>query len=169
MKKYKINGQIINDKITLVNKEVIPTEIKDMSLQEALILARNKNLDLVEMFNSDKGVSVCNLLDYEKFIYDKKKAEEDRKSIPVKEIRLHPYIEEQSYEIELKKINELLRDGHVVKVIVELKDEELAYKYKGGFLLRQVALDIGHDGIPEFSAKFEDEQLHILVYPIKRK
>ena len=88
--KHRINKKITSEELRLVGDNV---EIGVYKLSQALAIANEQNLDLVEI--SPKAVPpVCKVMDYKKFLYEQKKREKALKSkaakVVVKEIRFGP-------------------------------------------------------------------------------
>ena len=86
---YRVNGQIHAREVRVVGDggtEVMPT-------RRALDMARQQNLDLVEI-SPNAEPPVCRIIDYSKFIYQQKKRQKEMKQkqvkVEVKEIRFGP-------------------------------------------------------------------------------
>jgi translation initiation factor IF-3 len=112
-----------------------------MRTREALALARNLNLDLVEVAPNAQP-PVCRLLDYGKYRYEQdKKEKEARKSqkvIVVKEIRLRPKIDDHDLETKGKQARAFLEEGHKVKMSVLFRGREMAHQDIGREILNQM-------------------------------
>ena len=80
------------------------TEPKICSIKEALALASEMGLDLVEI-SPNVNPPVCKLMNYQKFLYEQKKKEKERKAksakMLVKEIRLGPQTDDHDFELKL--------------------------------------------------------------------
>ncbi|MCX5999833.1 MAG: translation initiation factor IF-3, partial [Chloroflexi bacterium] len=92
-----------------------------MPVQRALEIARERNLDLVEVA-STAVPPVCRLLDYGKYKYEQAKKDRDsrksRKVTLVREVRLRPRIDGQDLDCKIRLIERLLTEGDKVKVTV---------------------------------------------------
>lgn len=101
-----------------------------MSRDDALSLAREKNLDIVEI-NPTTRPPICKLMDFGKFKYDSaKKIKEGKaktKEIELKEIRLTAKIGDHDIEYKAKKAQEFLSHGDKVKVSMRLRGRENAF------------------------------------------
>lgn len=110
------------------------TQIGVISLQEALMHARNKGMDLVEVAPQAKP-PVCKLMDYGKYLYQqKKKQKESRKrqhTIQVKEVVLRPAIDDHDFEVKRKQATKFIGEGNRVKVTVRFRGRELRRKDMG--------------------------------------
>jgi translation initiation factor IF-3 len=116
-----------------------------MPLDQALRIARDKNLDLVEVA-PNANPPVCRIMDYGKFKYEQaRKEKENKKSqkvINVKEIKIRPNIEEHDYQVKLRKIREFLEKGHKVRLIILFRGRQLIYSEWGDKLLERILKDI---------------------------
>jgi translation initiation factor IF-3 len=112
-----------------------------MRTREALALARNLNLDLVEVAPNAQP-PVCRLLDYGKYRYEQDKKEKEarksQKTIVVKEIRFSPKIDDHDIETKGKQARSFLEEGHKVKMSVRFRGREMAHQEIGREVLNQV-------------------------------
>ena len=112
-----------------------------MSLEQARSVARQQNLDLVEVAPTAVP-PVCRLLDYGKYQYQQaKKEREARRSQRVsalKEIRLRPRIDDHDFEAKLRSIKKLLEGGDKVKVTVMFRGREVIHSELGLRLLERM-------------------------------
>ncbi len=112
-----------------------------MTPMRALELAREKNLDLVEI--SPQAVPpVCKLMDFGRFKYEQAKRDNEarkrQKVSEVKEIRLHPHTGAHDVNIRVKKTIQFLAEGDKVKVIVQFKGREVFHPELGRKLLEDM-------------------------------
>ena len=91
------------------------------SYEEAMRIADVQNLDLVEI-SATADPPVCRIIDYQKFLYQKKRKEKEQKQnskkVEIKEIRFGPQTDEHDYNFKLKHAREFLADGNKVKSYV---------------------------------------------------
>ena len=135
----------MNEQITAPRVLVISPAGKQMGvmpLRDALRLARDQGLDLVEVApNADPPV--CRILDYGKLKYLQSKKEREAKkahrSAELKEIRLRPNIGEHDFQARIRKVVEFLEEGDKVKVSVMFRGREMAHPEAGVALLKRVA------------------------------
>ena len=108
-KNYKINNEIESDKIILLNSD--RKYIKNTSIQEALIFANQKNLDLVEI-GTKNGESICILQNYNKFLYKENKRDQHKvkKNTPRK-LRIGILIDQNDLIRKCKQICSWLDEG----------------------------------------------------------
>ena len=150
-KKYNKNrkeyGPRVNERIRIPKIRVIDEEGKMlgiMSPKEALALAKEQGLDLVEIVPTARP-PVCKIIEYGKYKYEqsKKQSSTPSKKSKFKEIKFHPRIDEHDYQTKLKKIREFLEKGSQVRVAVEFRGREMQYKHLGNELLDRVITDSG--------------------------
>jgi translation initiation factor IF-3 len=107
------------------NKEQIGVK----SLSEAIALAQDRGLDLVEVA-PQANPPVCRVMDYGKFLYElHKKAQEAKKhqkQIQVKEIKFRPKISIHDYTFKIRHVKRFLTEGNKVKITVMLRGREKA-------------------------------------------
>ncbi len=98
---------------------------------DAIKLANDQGLDLVEVASAGDGISICKMINYDKFKYEKKKRQKKNNSgsiaTTLKEMYLSPRTEEHDLNVKAKKVKEFLTDGNRVRVCVEFKGRDLAH------------------------------------------
>jgi translation initiation factor IF-3 len=105
-----------------------------LPIHEALRMARERNLDLVEVA-PNAVPPVCRLLDYGRFKYEQTKKEAEarkhQKLTLLKEVRLTPRTDDHDIEFKTRTIQRFLEDGDKVKVTVRFKGREMAHPQLG--------------------------------------
>ena len=167
--KHRINKKITSDELRLVGDNV---EIGVYKLSQALALANEQNLDLVEI--SPKAVPpVCKIMDYKKFLYEQKKREKALKSkaakVVVKEIRFGPNTDEHDYNFKKKHAEKFLNEGAKLKAFVFFKGRSIIFKEQGQILLLRLAQDLEKIGKVEQMPKLEGKRMIMFIAPIKSK
>ena len=168
-----MNPHLINEKITaheirLVGNNV---DIGVYKLPQALVLAKEQGLDLVEI--SPKAVPpVCKILEYKKFLYEQKKREKLIKSkatkVVVKEIRFGPQTDDHDYEFKKKHAEKFLKDGAKLKAFVFFKGRSIIFKEQGHILLLRLAQDIEEWGKVEQLPVLEGKRMIMFIAPKKK-
>ena len=110
---------------------------------QALILARQKGLDLVEI--SPTAVPpVCRIMDYGKYQYQEQKrareAKRHQKVIEVKEIKFRPKVDEHDYQFKKHHIERFIEDGDKVKATIFFRGREMAHPEIGHRILMRLTL-----------------------------
>jgi translation initiation factor IF-3 len=165
----RINREITAPEVRLVAENGDQLGIR--SVQEALRLAEEANVDLVEI--APLAVPpVCKLMDYGKFRYrEQKKAHEAKlkqKQIQVKEIKFRPATDEGDYKIKLQKLIDFLEEGDKAKVTLRFRGREMAHKEFGERLLERVRKDLDAVGVVEQYPKLEGRQMVMVIAPKKK-
>jgi translation initiation factor IF-3 len=129
-----------------------------LQIKDALALAEEKGLDLVEIA-STANPPVCKILDYKKFLYELKKKQKEVKAnaakIVVKEIRLGPNTDDHDFNFKLKHAQNFLEDGAKIKVYVFFKGRSIVYKEQGEVVLLRFAQELEELGKVEQMPKLE--------------
>ena len=139
-----------------------------ISINEALKIAENLSLDLVEI-QPNVDPPVCKILDYGKFKYEaqkrKNEARKKQKIIDVKEIKLRPNIDNNDYIVKMKQVKKFIENGDKVKITLRFRGREMAHQELGTELMERVALDTAHLGKPDVIPKVEGRQMVMIIYP----
>lgn len=143
-----------------------------MATKEALELARELGLDLVEI-SPNADPPVCKIIDYKKFLYQQKKKQKEIKSktskVIVKEIRFGPNTDNHDYNFKLKHAQKFLLDGAKVKAFVFFKGRSILFKEKGEILLLRLVQDLEEYGKLEQMPKLEGKRMSVYISPLKTK
>ena len=118
-------------------------QIGILSREQALLAAKEENLDLVQITDNVDPV-VCRITDYGKFLFDQKKKRADAKKhqtkTHLKEIKFRPSTKEGDYQIKMRHLKEFLEHGDVVKVSVNFRGREMMHKELGMDLLKKICV-----------------------------
>src|SRR3989344_9233867 len=108
---HKINQKITAREVRLVAEGVEP---KVYSLNEALRIAQEQELDLVEI-SPNAVPPVCKIVDYKKYLYEQKKKAKEVKAkqskVVVKEIRFGPNTDEHDFDLKCKHAQKFIKEG----------------------------------------------------------
>jgi translation initiation factor IF-3 len=153
----------------MVGEQVEP---KIVSIDEAIKIAKDLSLDLVEI-SSNAEPPVCKVIDYKKFIYDQKKKQKSIKSkaqkVVIKELRFGPNTGEHDFDFKLKHAQKFLEEGAKVKAFVFFRGRTIIFKDKGEILLLRLAQALEDIGIVENMPKLEGKKMIMIVAPKKKK
>jgi translation initiation factor IF-3 len=142
-----------------------------MSTLEALRLARERGLDLVEVA-PNAVPPVCRLLEYGKFLYEKGKREREarkaQKSTEVKEIRLRPKTGEHDIAFKMRDIRRFLNSGAKVKVRVAFRGREITHSEVGRVLLERIADELSDVALVEQRPRLEGRSLLMILSPTSK-
>jgi translation initiation factor IF-3 len=142
------------------------------SVEDALKIAQDLGVDLVEVVPNAEP-PVCRAIDYQKFLYEKKKKEKELKAKQgkqvIKEIRFGPNTDEHDFEFKLKHAIRFLEEGDKVKAFVHFKGRTIAYKEKGEILLLKFAQALEPYGKVEMLPKMEGNRMFLFMAPLPKK
>ena len=141
-----------------------------MNTKDALTKAYDQGLDLV-MISPTANPPVCKIIEYQKYLYEQKKKEKERKAnstkIVIKEIRLSPQTDDHDFEFKLNHAMRFLKDGNKVKVDVFFKGRSIVYKEQGETILLKFAEALLEYGKPEMLPKLEGKRMLMIIAPKK--
>ena len=164
----------INDKIKGVREvRLVGDNVEQgiYSIQDAMRIADEQNLDLVEIA-ATAVPPVCRIIDYQKFLYQKKRKEKEQKQnsakIVVKEIRFGPQTDEHDYNFKLKHAQEFLKEGNKVKAYVFFRGRSIMFKEQGELLLARFANDLSEVAKVEQLPKLEGKRMILNLAPKKQ-
>jgi translation initiation factor IF-3 len=139
-----------------------------LQLREALALATERSLDLVEVA-PNATPPVCRLMNYGKYLYEKQKREREsrraQKQIEVKEVRMGPKTDEHDVQVILTKIRKFAKDGAKVRVRIKFKGREIHHPEVAQELLERVAKDAADATTVESMPAFDGKSLIMLLAP----
>ena len=141
-----------------------------MNTKEALRRAYDEGLDLV-MISPQANPPVCKIIEYQKFLYEQKKREKERKAnsqkIVIKEIRLSPQTDDHDFEFKLNHAIRFLKEGNKVKVDVFFRGRSIVYKEQGEQQLLKFAEALLEYGKPEQMPRLEGKRMLMVISPKK--
>jgi len=162
---YRINERIRVPQVRLVGENV-PQGIVD--IQDALKMAEEQNLDLVEI-SPNAQPPVCKVIDYSKFKYEQKKKQKEIKAnaqkVVLKEIRFSPTTDDHDYNFKLKHATSFLKEGAKVKAYVQFSGREIVFKDQGYKLLARFAQALEELGKIELEPKLEGKRMSMILTP----
>jgi translation initiation factor IF-3 len=143
-----------------------------VSLAEAMDMAEQANLDLVEI-SPNAEPPVCKVMDYGKFLFEKSKSlkeqKKKQKQIQVKEIKFRPGTDEGDYQVKLRNLRRFLEGGDKAKVTIRFRGREMAHQEIGIQLLNRVKADLSDIANCEsFPNRVEGRQMIMVLAPIKK-
>jgi len=147
-------------------------EVGVYSTQEALKMAQEQQLDLVEI-SPTADPPVCKIIDYNKFLYEKKKKEKEQKAksktSEVKEIRFTPNTDDHDFDFKAKHAEKFLKEGNKVKAYVQFKGRAIQFKERGELLLLKFAERLNDAGVLEGMPKMEGKRMLAIWAPKSQK
>jgi translation initiation factor IF-3 len=123
-REYKVNQDIKANRVNLVLTD--GTMRREVSVSEAILVAEEENLDLVEVSaGKGKNLSVCKMIDYGKMMYQQSKKDKTNKHVQhTKEIKYSFNISDHDLEVKHKQVEKFLSKHYVVRYVLELRGRE---------------------------------------------
>ena len=141
-----------------------------LTVSEALALAAEKNLDLVEI-SPNATPPVCKIMDYGKFKYEKTKKEKEnkkkQKNVVIKEIRIKPHIDEHDKETKISQIKKFIEKEYKVKISLRLSGREKLHAESAVKILDEFADSFEETAIVEKKYGKEQVQKFVMLSPKK--
>lgn len=167
---HRINEQIKVPEVRLTGDNIPEEGI--FPIAEALRLADELELDLVEIA-PNATPPVCRVVDYQKFLYQQKRRERERKAntvkVVVKEIRFGPNTDDHDYEFKLKHARNFLKDGAKVKAFVFFRGRQIVFQDQGKILLLRFAQDLEDIATVENMPNLEGRRMIMMLAPKSKK
>ncbi|MFM2138395.1 MAG: hypothetical protein RJA57_702 [Bacteroidota bacterium] len=166
---HRINHFIRVPQVRLVGDNV---EVGIYDIQAAMRMAQEQALDLVEI-SPNVDPPVCKIIDYNKFLYDKKKKEKEMKAkskaSEVKEIRFTPNTDDHDFDFKSKHAENFLKEGNKVKAYVQFKGRSIQFQDRGQLLLLKFAERLAEVGVLESMPKMEGRRMLAMFAPKGKK
>ncbi|MBI4614708.1 MAG: translation initiation factor IF-3 [Planctomycetes bacterium] len=167
----RINEQIRISPVRLIGDD--GEQIGVVEVGEAMMLARDRGLDLVEVSPKARPV-VCKLMDFGRYKYEQKKqvrdAKKKEKSVHIKTVRFRPNIEEHDYETKVNQARRFLIDGDKVKVECVFRRREMRITDVGKRLLDRITTAFSEIAkVEQRDEEVQTRSVTMLVAPIEAK
>lgn len=155
-----INEQIRDREVRLIGEN--GEQLGIMSAKEAMILAREAELDLVKIAPKAQP-PVCKIIDYGKYRYEMarkdKEAKKKQKTIEIKEVRLSPNIDTNDLNTKVNQARKFISKGNKVKVTLRFRGRELAHVNSSKVILDEFAEKLADIATVDKPAKFEGRSM----------
>jgi translation initiation factor IF-3 len=163
----------VNQKIRAREVRAIDSDGKQigiMPISQALALAQQRGLDLVEVA-PNANPPVCRIMDFGKYKYEQTKREREarrhQQANKLKEIKLRLNIDPHDYQIKLDHTREFLRSGMKVKVSIMLRGRENAHPEFGERLMQKMIEDLHGTGRAEAPPRLVGRNIHMMLAPVR--
>ena len=137
-----------------------------MTPQQALVIAREKGLDLVEVSPTAQP-PVCRITDYGRDQYQEQKrtrqARKHQKTIEIKEIKFRPKVDEHDYQFKKKHVERFLAQGDKVKATIFFRGREMAHPDFGRHILDRLVEELAEVATQETMPRMEGNQMHTIL------
>ncbi len=165
----RINDRIRAREVRLVDPDGEQLGIK--SLAEALNLAREQDLDLVEVAPL-ANPPVARIMDYGKFKFDaaQRAKESKRKAVHVgiKEMKYRPKIGPGDFDTKTRQVAKFLEEGHKVKITIMFRGREVFHPELGKKILDRIAEQMEGMGKSESDPRLDGRNMVMVLAPDKR-
>lgn len=131
MKQLRINNQIRLPELQVIDED--GKQLGVMSTEDAIKLAKEKDLDLVEV-GPNVSPPIAKIMDYGKYMYRKERQEKKGpkpKEQERKTVRVGYKTGAHDLEFKAKQVSEFLKEGHIVKIELTLRGREKALAHIG--------------------------------------
>jgi len=157
----------INERIRVREIRVIGADSEQLGVmtpEDALVLAREEGLDLVEVAANSRP-PVCRIMDYGKYKYEqkKKKSSKQSHSATLKEVKLRPGTDQHDLNFKLNNARRFLMEGDKVKITVMFRGREMVHTSRGRDQLQEVMKQLGPIAKMENPPRMEGRFLSMIV------
>jgi translation initiation factor IF-3 len=165
----RINGKIRAREVRVIGDQ--GKQLGVMSLTDAINLARNQGVDLVEIA-PNAVPPVCRVVDFGKYRYEQAKKEKESKkhqhANKIKEIQLSPKIDPHDLGIKTTHAVDFLCEDMKVKVSLKFRGREMAHKEFGFEVIKKLIAQVAPFGHPDFEPKLVGRGIHVMITPLPR-
>jgi len=177
---FRINEQIRVPEVRLIGdefdeiSEVAGHEVESGIYSTPLLLdwALKAGMDLVEI-SPNANPPVVKIIDFQKFLYNKKKKDRELKAKTVKtvikEIRFGPNTDEHDFEFKVKHARNFLGEGAKVRAYVQFRGRSIVFQDRGELLLLKFMKELEDVGAAEALPKLEGKRMGVMISPKKKK
>jgi len=157
----------INERIRVREIRVIGSDAEQLGVmtpEEALVLAREEGLDLVEVAANSRP-PVCRIMDYGRYKYEQKKKKSSQQShtAALKEVKMRPGTDQHDLNFKLGKVRKFLVDGDKVKITVMFRGREMVHTQRGRTQLEVVMKQLGPLAKMENPPRMEGRFMSMIV------
>jgi translation initiation factor IF-3 len=128
--------------------------------------------DLV-MISPNADPPVCRIIEFNKFLYNKRKKEKEIKAntakTVIKEIRFGPNTDDHDFDFKLRHARTFLEEGSKVKAYVHFRGRTIVFKERGELLLLKFLKELEDLGVAENLPKLEGRRMIVMIAPKKKK
>lgn len=137
-----------------------------MTLRDALQMAGDKDLDLVEVAPLAKP-PVCRIMDYGKFRYEQSRREREARKkqhvVEVKEIQMKPKIGDHDFQVKVRAVQRFLKDGDKVKALIKFRGREIVHADIGRNILMQLFNAVCEGAVIEREPRIEGRNMIMIL------
>jgi len=165
-RRLRVNEQIRAREVRLIAED--GTQLGIVPSREALRIARERNLDLIEVAPQAQP-PVCRIMDYGKHKYTlarrDREARKRQKATEVRLLRLNPHIGEHDLQVKLRKLRELLGEGNKVRLNLRFRGAWIRHPELGHQLFARIVKELSDIANPEGTTRREGRMMNLLLAP----
>ena len=167
--RYYINTRIRAREVRVIGAD--GTNLGVLPIEEALRMAREAELDLVEIA-PNATPPVTRVMDFGKFLYEQSRKErvarKAQKQVEIKEVRLRPKTTEHHLSFKTKNARGWLENGNKVKVRVRFRGREITYPEAAMSQLNEIARELADVSVVEFAPQLDGRTMLMILAPKKK-
>ena len=165
----RINDRIRAREVFLVDAD--GTKLGVRPLPEALTIARDQDLDLVEVA-ANANPPVCRIMNHGRYKYEQEqRRKESRKrttNVVTKEMKFRPKIDRHDYTTKMKHVERFLGEGSKVKLTIMFRGREVFHPELGLKILNRVAEDVSEVAMVESAPRQDGRNMTMVLHPIRK-
>lgn len=165
----RVNGKIRAREVRVIGED--GSQVGVLPIQEALSLARNQHVDLVEVA-PNATPPVCRLIDYGKYRYEQSKKDKEssrhQHANKVKEVQLSPTIDPHDFGVKLDHAIEFLSEEMKVKITLRFRGREMAHQQYGFQVVNKFIAELQPYGHPDAQPKLIGRGINVMISPLPR-
>ena len=165
----RVNGKIRAREVRVIGPD--NKQLGVMALNDALALARQHGVDLVEIA-ATASPPVCRVVDFGKYRYEQAKKDKESKkhqhATTVKEIQLSPRIDPHDLGVKLSHAVGFLCEDMKVKVVLKFRGREMAHTEFGFQVIQRFLGEVAPYGHPDFQPKLVGRSITLMISPLPR-
>ena len=165
----RLVGENLDEVSAVAGKEIEPGIYPTRQVQS---WAEDMGQDLV-MISPNADPPVCRIIEFNKFLYNKRKKEKEIKAntskTVIKEIRFGPNTDDHDFDFKVKHATKFLEDGSKVKAYVTFRGRTIVFKERGELLLLKMLKELEEYGAAESLPKMEGRRMIVMIAPKKKK
>lgn len=166
-KLLRANEQIHARKVRLIDD--VGEQLGVLALEDALALATEKELDLVEVAPQANPV-VCRLMDFGRHSYQEKKKRNEARAkqhnVMTKMVKFRPNTFKGDYEVKANKIRHFLEQGDKVKAVMQFRGREIIHAQNGYAVFKRLAEELSDCCTPDAEPTTEGRFIHMILAPL---
>jgi translation initiation factor IF-3 len=164
----RINERIRAREVLLIAEDGEQLGVKP--LPEALTIARERELDLVEVA-PNANPPVCRIMDHKRHLYEEQQRRKDSRKkatqVVIKEMKFRPKIDTHDYDTKMRHVERFLAEGNKVKLTIMFRGREMAHPELGLKILNRIADEVSKIATVEAAPRLDGRNMTMVLHPLK--